>query len=767
MPDNRISSGAGVTPGGAPSAGRWALIWAAIPLALFLLFGVTGLFLIGQPQTTRSEVWAVVGAWLLIAGASGLATLLVWGLAKRVIGIESHIGYGFRTSALVISILVAGAVSPPAIQDMIRVGEVIMRLALVTTPQIMVDAGAKPVPAAPSATTPPASVPPGVNPAATTDANAAATAPTTTPTTTAATVIAGRPAAMLLRCISGNWPFRQERSHWRSTAASTTAAVAAAAAQPTDAYCPAAPGAWQSSAQDWFVFVLVMMLCLILSRSLYGAYNKQYGGHGDAAHAGRVGGAITYGQWLALLIYSAIILPSGYLAIGSMVLLQTEPGATTAPTARPASPAPDEALVVAMLKTKDAGEPVASFRSAIAYAADSVDLKYVKYASGAIATLAPGRLDVRLTELQAVRTVSRDSLASTLRACADSQAGGKPAAPVAGAAPALSPMAAPTTAATPSAAIPATAPPAPAAARSSPAPGPSVSDPCAGAAAADPSTDEDWEAPAYPPLNLVDRVYPWLQEDRGSRPILMIMGLVGFGLLGAAIRTMGKPEDNLVVDRQAAVQVGGQARTAPKLNPTEFGKIIVQGVGAAMVVFLAFQAGSLVFSGQAANSPFPQLLFSFLGAVFAQEVWEWGAGALAKALNRASGGLDNAEPVKALQERLDAAQQLARKAVAAGREHVANLGDDTARAAAHHALVADQAGIDETVKAARASLSGLGDLWSRIRKDPTSVSDAEWRSALGAADAAVGDAEAAARRLHDAALGPASPGAPHAPGASH
>jgi hypothetical protein len=417
-----------------------------------------------------------------------------------------------------------------------------------------------------------------------------------------------------------------------------------------------------------------------------------------------------------------------------------------------------------MLKTKDAGEPVASFRSAIAYAADSVDLKYVKYASGAIATLTQGRLDVRLTELQAVRTVSRDSLASTLRACADSQAGGKPAAGVSPTAVPTPAPSGPTAPASPMTGASSTPPPPPPSApiASHAAPAPSATDPCASGAAADPSTDDDWEAPAYPPLSLVDRVYPWLQEDRSSRPILMIMGLVGFGLLGAAIRTMGKPEDNLVVDRQAAAQAGAPGQMAPKLNPTEFGKIIVQGVGAAMVVFLAFQAGSLVFSGQAANSPFPQLLFSFLGAVFAQEVWEWGQAQLTKVLNRASGGVDNAEPVKALQDRLDAAQQLARKAVIAGREHVASVRNDAIRATAHQTLVAAQTGIDDKVKAARASLSGLGDLWSKIRKDPTSVSDTDWRSALSAADAAVGAAETAASHLHDMAVAPSlhPPGSP-------
>lgn len=52
-------------------------------------------------------------------------------------------------------------------------------------------------------------------------------------------------------------------------------------------------------------------------------------------------------------------------------------------------------------------------------------------------------------------------------------------------------------------------------------------------------------------------------------------------------------------------------------------RVFVQGVGAAFTVFLAGKAGTrLLASDEVSPHPFGLLLFCFVGAVFAEEIWK-------------------------------------------------------------------------------------------------------------------------------------------------
>ena len=101
-------------------------------------------------------------------------------------------------------------------------------------------------------------------------------------------------------------------------------------------------------------------------------------------------------------------------------------------------------------------------------------------------------------------------------------------------------------------------------------------------------------------------LYGWMAKS--SQATVLIVGLVGFGLLGAAVRMMGSP-DQLVSEN------GDVGLTDAS------GKVFVQGVGAAFTVFLMGQAGMdlLVIGGK--PNAFGLLLFCFIGAVFAEEIW--------------------------------------------------------------------------------------------------------------------------------------------------
>jgi hypothetical protein len=99
----------------------------------------------------------------------------------------------------------------------------------------------------------------------------------------------------------------------------------------------------------------------------------------------------------------------------------------------------------------------------------------------------------------------------------------------------------------------------------------------------------------------------WLLQTK-SLPLALITGMLGFGLLGSAIATFVR---------------GGTERGHVSLT-AEVTSVVVRGLSAAVVVFLAVKGGLAVFSSSEAEpNAYVVFLTCLVGAVFSEDVWNW------------------------------------------------------------------------------------------------------------------------------------------------
>jgi hypothetical protein len=106
------------------------------------------------------------------------------------------------------------------------------------------------------------------------------------------------------------------------------------------------------------------------------------------------------------------------------------------------------------------------------------------------------------------------------------------------------------------------------------------------------------------PFGLVAR---WLLQTK-SLPLALITGMLGFGLLGSAIATFVR---------------GGTERGQVSLA-AEVTSVLVRGLSAAVVVFLAVKGGLAIFStGDSEPNAYVVFLTCLVGAVFSEDVWTW------------------------------------------------------------------------------------------------------------------------------------------------
>jgi hypothetical protein len=105
------------------------------------------------------------------------------------------------------------------------------------------------------------------------------------------------------------------------------------------------------------------------------------------------------------------------------------------------------------------------------------------------------------------------------------------------------------------------------------------------------------------PFGLVAR---WLLQTK-SIPLALITGMLGFGLLGSAIATFVRGGER------------GQVSLAAEVT-----SVLVRGLSAAVVVFLAVKGGLAIFSASE-NEPNAYVVFltCLVGAVFSEDVWNW------------------------------------------------------------------------------------------------------------------------------------------------
>ena len=101
----------------------------------------------------------------------------------------------------------------------------------------------------------------------------------------------------------------------------------------------------------------------------------------------------------------------------------------------------------------------------------------------------------------------------------------------------------------------------------------------------------------------------------GSSELILLIGMFGFGLLGASLSSfeVGDDRNNIIES----------FRTTPLIN--NFGSVLARGFGAALIVYLATKAGLAIFSMGGnptgdANS-YMLLLTCFVGALYSEKVW--------------------------------------------------------------------------------------------------------------------------------------------------
>lgn len=118
-------------------------------------------------------------------------------------------------------------------------------------------------------------------------------------------------------------------------------------------------------------------------------------------------------------------------------------------------------------------------------------------------------------------------------------------------------------------------------------------------------------------------VATWLLRTE-SLPLTALIGMFGFGLIGAAMRaTAASPA------RREATALNDVLPNSP------VAAIVLRSITAAIVVFLAIQGGLAVASDREASAnPYLLYFLCFVAAVFSEEVWLWARGKLL-------GGLDN------------------------------------------------------------------------------------------------------------------------------
>jgi hypothetical protein len=115
----------------------------------------------------------------------------------------------------------------------------------------------------------------------------------------------------------------------------------------------------------------------------------------------------------------------------------------------------------------------------------------------------------------------------------------------------------------------------------------------------------------------------WLLRSE-SQPLVLIVGLLGFGLLGAACSTFVREVSRRGDGKGALVE--------------DLAGVVIRGVSAAVVVFLAVYGGLAIFGTNAEPNPYVVLFTCLVGAVFSDTVWDWAQSRLQDSFAKQGGG---------------------------------------------------------------------------------------------------------------------------------
>jgi hypothetical protein len=137
-------------------------------------------------------------------------------------------------------------------------------------------------------------------------------------------------------------------------------------------------------------------------------------------------------------------------------------------------------------------------------------------------------------------------------------------------------------------------------------------------------------------------VASWLLRTE-SLPLALITGLLGFGLLGSACSTFVREQLDQRREAVAVAKAAGASATQVRRLAISVGDgrlvhdltgVIIRGLLAAVVVFLAVEGGLAIFaSGGGEPNPYVLLLTCLIAAVFSEQVWRWAEKELANTLS--------------------------------------------------------------------------------------------------------------------------------------
>ncbi|MDO9254733.1 MAG: hypothetical protein Q7U54_04405 [Bacteroidales bacterium] len=122
-------------------------------------------------------------------------------------------------------------------------------------------------------------------------------------------------------------------------------------------------------------------------------------------------------------------------------------------------------------------------------------------------------------------------------------------------------------------------------------------------------------------LGIFKGIAQWLIKPY-SMALVLIVGMLGFGLFGAVISTFVKEE-----------------KASPELKEhgiiiNDVTGVIIRGVSAAIVIFLGVKGGLAVFStGEGEPNPYALFFTCLVGAVYSERIWEWAKEKLTSKLN--------------------------------------------------------------------------------------------------------------------------------------
>jgi len=121
-------------------------------------------------------------------------------------------------------------------------------------------------------------------------------------------------------------------------------------------------------------------------------------------------------------------------------------------------------------------------------------------------------------------------------------------------------------------------------------------------------------------LGIFKGIAQWLIKP-SSMALVLIVGMLGFGLFGAVISTFVRETSNTEEYNKDAVII------------KDIPGVIIRGISAAIVIFLGVKGGLAIFSsGEGEPNPYALFFTCLVGAVYSERIWEWAKEKLSSSL---------------------------------------------------------------------------------------------------------------------------------------